>query len=173
VPPCSCAGVDRSGRSLERMRCALAAAVLFLVLPLLLALLAQAALLFVRHLPRRRAAHSHQAGPGNGGGVRSLAACCRQRAGAEVLGQSEQLRQVLRIHALELVELRELAEAGKTLQEVHSGSTGTAAELAHHLLHGEEAIEKTADVLLLLARPARDAHDALVADHRGVLALRL
>src|SRR5204862_4056713 len=97
------------------MRCALAAAVLFLVLPLLLALLAQAALLFVRHLPRRRAAHSHQAGPSNGGGVRSLAACCRQRAGAEVLGQSEQVRQVLRVHSLVLVELGERSEVGETL----------------------------------------------------------
>src|SRR5207248_5401378 len=109
---------------------ALPAAVLLLVLPLLLEFLTQAALLLVRHLPRGGAAHSHQAGAGNGGGVRSLPACRRQRAGAGVLRQSDQLRQVLRIHALELVQLRELAESGKPLQQVHPWRTGAAAELA-------------------------------------------
>src|SRR5205085_188253 len=93
--------------------------------------------------------------------------------GPDVLRQSEQLRHVLRIHPLELVQLRELAESGKPLQQVHPWRTGAAAELAHHLLHGEEPIQQAADVLLLLPGAAGDARDALVADDRGVLPLVL
>src|SRR6266404_3596663 len=81
----------------------LAAAVLLLVLPRLLALLPQPPLFLVAHDARRRSAHPHQSRPRYRRRMRALAPRRRQRAGAHVLGEPEELRQVLRRHALELV----------------------------------------------------------------------
>src|SRR5207245_2081297 len=114
--------------------------VFLLVLPLLLPLLPQPPPLLVAHLPRRRPAHSHQALPGQRRRVRPLAARGGHRFRAHVLRQPEQLGQILRRHALELIQLCELPEPGQALQEVHPRRAGPAPHPAHHLLHGEEPV---------------------------------
>src|SRR5207237_479145 len=116
-------------------------------------------------------AYHEQAAARQLGRVRPLSAGGRHCARGHVFRQPEQLGHVLRRHALELVQLRELAEPGQALQEVHPRRTGPSPELAHHFLHRKEPVEQPADVFLALAGPPGDALDALDADHRGVLPL--
>src|SRR3954469_21259013 len=88
----------------------------------------------------------------------------RRHALGHLLRDAEHLGEVLGRHALELLELGHLAEPGKPREQARARTAGAAADLPHHLLHREEAIEQTADVLLGLPRSSGDALDALVAD---------